>query len=426
MILEFLASKIYGAVSADCPNVINLAIGMGMDTSEPTLSAEMVKLRNNCCSSTNLECNNNSPPRVTGISWSVDLAPLTGFINGSALPSSLTSLTLNRNELKGELPTIWPPGMVHIEVNQNYLTGDVSLVQFPSTLKFLSLGYPGQGNQFSGSLILDECALTDLKINQNWITDIIIADTSRLVSCDISNNPLLGNPHIAALTMCTQNGLYSPVLLPVTISTTKVITKSTRITTKQQTSTTTRPLSAYSTGKMLASSILTSLSSKMTSKAVLATESNGIELTFHSLTSDKTVITPLISSTLVSESTLNKEALSVLYTGLNNRIQTASVGLDDNMSSIVVFASDYTAFGNSPTTPSVSSILPQETQPVDASGSILESWFIYALIGGLALLCLATIAASMIFKNPKIKSKYGRKNSFGTLYTVNTVNTTNS
>ena len=48
-----------------------------------------------------------------------------------------------------------------------------------------------------------------------------LQDTSLLVTgeCDLSNNPLLGNPNIDGLPTCTTTGIYSAGLLPVTKST---------------------------------------------------------------------------------------------------------------------------------------------------------------------------------------------------------------
>ena len=103
------------------------------------------------------------------------------------------------------------------------MSGDIPA--FPSTLEYLQLGYPGfPGNHFTGSVRLN--APVFLFINENWITDVVIQDKSGLPTnnCDLSNNPLLGNPNIAWLIVCTKNGLYSAGLLPNTKSTSTVVT----------------------------------------------------------------------------------------------------------------------------------------------------------------------------------------------------------
>ena len=48
---------------------------------------------------------------------------------------------------------------------------------------------------------------------------------------------------------------------------------------------------------------------------------------------------------------------------------------------------------------------------------------IYALIGGFVGLCVLVGIGKYVFKHPKMHSKYGRKNSYGTLNTMNTVAT---
>ena len=91
-------------------------------------------------------------------------------------------------------------------------------------------------------------------------------DTSTLTTCDISGNPLLGSPSIAALTMCTQTGLYAASLLPYTISTklpylvsTAVPITSNYFTLVQHTTTNTHSTSLQNTRH-----IFTSAKSKMT------------------------------------------------------------------------------------------------------------------------------------------------------------------
>ena len=90
------------------------------------------------------------------------------------------------------------------------------------------------GNQFSGSVIMNQP--TQFYIAGNWITNIIIHDTSLLGSnCDISNNPLLGTPEIFNLTACMQSGLYSANALPNTATTFKYLTCSTALRTTVKT-----------------------------------------------------------------------------------------------------------------------------------------------------------------------------------------------
>ena len=83
-----------------------------------------------------------------------------------------------------------------------------SVPSLPSSLQYIYIGYPGSpGNHFFGKVVLNQPIIVFL--NDNWITDLVIYDPVHLTNCDLSNNPLLGDPHIANLTSkCTSNGLY--------------------------------------------------------------------------------------------------------------------------------------------------------------------------------------------------------------------------
>ena len=153
---------------------------------------------------------------------------LNGVINGTAIPSSMIILRLNNNAIIGSITNALPDGLLYLYLYGNQMSGD--LPSFPNTLTRLVLGYPGYpGNRFTGTLILNQPI--QLYINDNWITDVVIRDSSVLATggylCDLSNTPLLGNQNIAELTICTKNGLYSAALLPVTRSMT-TLTKPTR------------------------------------------------------------------------------------------------------------------------------------------------------------------------------------------------------
>ena len=208
--LLLMSSTIY-AVSSDCPNMVELARGFGMQTTRPAI---WTALQGDCCIASGVTCDVSQ--RVTQISW-FNIG-LNGTINGTAIPSSVTLLHLYNNAaITGSIPSSLPSGLVELSVRGNQMSGD--LPSFPSTLQYLALGYPGSPqNHFTGSLRLNRPF--ELYINFNWITDVVVQDSSGLSICNLSNNPLLGNPNIVGLTMCTQNGLYSASLLPNTKLTT--------------------------------------------------------------------------------------------------------------------------------------------------------------------------------------------------------------
>ena len=202
-----LMSLLYG-VSVDCPNIINLGIGLHLDIKQPIV---MNEVRTDCCTASGITCVNQ---RVTQIMWGG--APgLGGSINGSALPPNLFNFDVSFASVTGPIP-ILPAGISYFAVQGNKMSGDVP--PLPSSLDQLILGLPNSpGNHFSGSIVLS--SPTNVKINFNLITDITIQSTTSLSNCDLSNNPLLGNPRLTALPMCTKNNLYSANLLPITIST---------------------------------------------------------------------------------------------------------------------------------------------------------------------------------------------------------------
>ena len=234
--LLLLPSTIY-AVSSDCPNVIQLAYDLGMQAAQPAIWSA---LQGDCCNSTRTEVYCDGSQHVTQIQW--DRIGLNGVINGTAIPSRVTRLELFGNAITGSIPNALPSGLLRLWLYNNAITGSIPYVlptgltnfylhgnqmsgdlpSFPDSLQILALGWPGYpGNHFTGSLRLNRPI--GLYINDNWITEVVVQDSSELAtsgySCHLSNNPILGNPNIAGLTMCTQKGLYSAALLPVTQST---------------------------------------------------------------------------------------------------------------------------------------------------------------------------------------------------------------
>ena len=207
--------------SLDCLHVINLASGLGMQSIEPTIWSEM---QSDCCLPLSVRCPSGI---VTEIFWGS--LGLNGSINATAIPSGLQILDLRfnygltgtlprtlhdgfqyfsvaRNRLNGSLPTTLPASLTYFAVDGNDFTGEVPL--FPSSLLVLALGHPdSSGNLLSGSVRLHQPER--LFINEQLITDVEIQDASVITECDLSGNPLLGNPNIATLTMCDMTGLYS-------------------------------------------------------------------------------------------------------------------------------------------------------------------------------------------------------------------------
>jgi len=205
----FLLDVIFG-VSPDCPNVINLAKGLNMDLVQPAIYAAMLT---DCCYNMAYVTCAGTPSHPFTIRWTG--LGLNGTINGTAIPSSILSLFLNQNSITGSIPNNLPSGLTNLVLYANKMSGDVPIL--PAGIVDLELGKPGySGNHFTGIVVLNQPQT--VFINSNWITDVIVYDTSQFYPycCDLSNNPLLGNPDIANLTMCTQSSMYSASTLPKT------------------------------------------------------------------------------------------------------------------------------------------------------------------------------------------------------------------
>ena len=209
-------------VSVDCPNMINLAQGMNMNISQPSV---MSQLMSDCCTAPGVTCDGNQ--RVTLIKWKA--YGLSGFLNGTAIPSKLINLQMDVNDVGGPLPIFpdsltnlnvaenrftslpasWPPQIFQININSNGLSGPIP--SFPPSLSDLAIGWAydvSNFNQFSGVLRLFKPVFID--IHYNLLTDVIINDTLLLTAgnCDLSNNPMFGSPNLVPLSMCVKNDLY--------------------------------------------------------------------------------------------------------------------------------------------------------------------------------------------------------------------------
>ena len=232
MLFSIFLLKTVFTESEDCLDLINFALGIKLQTVQPPTIWNQLQV--DCCTTSGITCDGNQ--RVTRILWSS--LYFDGIINGSAMPTNLVEMRLNDNRLTGTIPENMPTGLRVLDLQRNKLTGRIpvlpsnlntldvaecnlsgELPPFPDTLSLFYLSFPGDvGMRFTGTLRLNRPS--QIFIYNNWITDIVIQDTSAIhpAYCDISNNPLLGNPNIARLTMCTQTGLYNATSLPKTVT----------------------------------------------------------------------------------------------------------------------------------------------------------------------------------------------------------------
>ena len=362
-------------VSIDCPLVINLATSLQMSASLTS------SLRSNCCLVTTLvTCEGG---RVTKLLWGH--SSLSGTINGSwippllevmyfynnmitgslpILPATLKELYINENSMTGEI-TMIPPLLTGLGIDHNYFTGELPKLPDSVLLVFVD------NNRFSGTFAATWP--TTLHIHNNYFTNVILASTTQIeeTECNISNTPLKGHAIVFVLAgkNCIVSGLYFASLLPFTLSKSLKSTSSAKILTNYSTFIPT--LTMYkSSGTMPSTSF-------SLSKAAISAG------TFPSANSENLdngwLHTSAASNSYFSE-----------YVSTNTSIQ--------------------------------SSIETLSTENINKSN--LEgdpnSLIVYLLIAGIVVLCAILVVSSRFVKNPKINSKFGRKNSFGTLNTVQT------
>ena len=250
----------------DCDYVANLARGLNMNEANPEV---MNQISTDCCSNTiyatGISCISG---RVNAISW--DSYNLNGSLNATAIPPILIHLDLSNNRIKGQLTgnlphllsqlvisenlfngsisanfpqslvtflagnnhfsgamPVLPDNMQNLALQDNFLIGEIvalpssllsiflqnnlfsgNIPELPNEIKHVYLGFSGApGNLFTGTLSINYPI--SLFINDNLISNLEIQNASRLLYCDISNNPLLENTNLAYLAMCIQDGLYN-------------------------------------------------------------------------------------------------------------------------------------------------------------------------------------------------------------------------
>ena len=348
-------------ISNDCPSLRTFARALNIDTKQTGI---MAQLNDDCCMAAGVDCTGEGEDaKVVQIDWHG--MGLDGVVLNMASLTGLIDIDLSLNSLTGSLPTL-PSTLKSLYVNGNLLTGTVPTL--PPGLKYIWLGDTAdvQSNRFTGTVMINQPI--EFGIQGNRITDVIISQTSSLTAgnCVLDNNPLVGSSHIAALNMCSQNGIYS------LISTSKKLSSSTSIKTSATVN------------------LITSTLFKMNPTQYTTKLQTSLQLT----TSTTTDIT------LQSMSEQYQHATSTVMT-LENLLRYV------NESSVVSAALNISENSSFPTIPNTQASIDQ------------PDYLVYYLACGFGLVCVSGVLAGVIFKRPVgKKSKFGRKNSFGTLNTV--------
>ena len=377
LILLFIMISLVEAVSANCPKVITLAKNLNMNLVRPSIWSQ---LQFDCCSASGVSCD--ATPSVVSINWNT--LGLNGTLNSSSLPPNLIWLYLNSNLITGAIPTTWPtgiqtlylhgnlftgsiialpPNVVTVWLQRNLLTGTLpnnlpaslnelhlddnhlsgNLPDFPAGISYLYLGWYTETihNQFSGTLRLNRPK--GFEINFNLITDIVVTDRSLLAGCNLSDNPLLGNPNLANFAVCIQNNLYSPSSLPNTkmssifttskmsaSSTSKTTTKTLMTTSSSTSATTPKLFTSTSSSTSTINGVQSFISSQSTSDASstvsLTTDlASSTDIKLETLFSSNTVAVFVTNFALISQNTLTTIRNSTLNVFTENRVSYASI-----------------------------------------------------------------------------------------------------
>eukprot|EP00835_Amoeboradix_gromovi_P002806 NODE_167_length_16327_cov_0.361597.p2 type:complete len:1006 gc:universal NODE_167_length_16327_cov_0.361597:258-3275(+) len=164
-------------ISIDCPDVFNLATGLKMGESNPTL---LKALGEDCCTAYGVQCYND---RVDSIKWYYQ--HFTGHINSTALPEMLNHLDLTCNRITGNFIEKFPSYLEVAHLGNNFITGELSNIAM-SQLNSFDVG----SNNLNGSIPLLPNTLQDFRAPYNMLSGCIPMLFSPLKNFVASNNIL--------------------------------------------------------------------------------------------------------------------------------------------------------------------------------------------------------------------------------------------
>ena len=184
-------------------------------------------------------------------------------------------------------------------------------------------------NKISGSNRLTRPR--EIKIANSYITNIDLSDASFLDSnmCDISSNPLLGNPSILNLNVCIQTGLYANTVAPDISSTTAL-------------STTIQDKTIPDTQSLTSTFVSTSIVDLVTTESIASTKSiEPIESKDRTiLDTERTETTMNYSSELIESNTFTSSMSNTISTAsVSNTVAASLVSTSTKVVSIVKIAS---------------------------------------------------------------------------------------
>ncbi len=314
----------------------------------------MTQIKTDCCTATGVTCTNQ---RIIEIDW--NNLSLNGTINGTAIPSNLTDLFLHLNNIRGLVPNLTGTSVQNLGLAHNTLTGGLPSA-FPA-------------------------GFYELHVDDNLLSGDLPPFPSTMITLFLGYTGFTGNTFTGVLSV------YGPIILGINsnLITDIIIPNMAKM---QWCDISDNPLLDAPHIASMTMCIQTGLyNSSLLPKTKLTTTALK---TTTKLTSKLQITFPLSTAVIKGNSTV---------------IQRASF---PDLVEDVILSYSY---------PSTSSIIPDKTPsspllPVDVSLTTLL--IIYILLGVFLALVVLVFIAKWYFKPPKINSKFARKNSFGTLMTM--------
>ena len=410
-----LCALVFSAAN-DCSKVVTIAFALGMNTKNPSMYSS---LNLNCCSNPatlGVTCHgSSSTSTVTEIDWSAK--GLTGSLSSNLIfPSSLTKLALQRNlEIKGDLLFManLPNGILYLDMNNNQLTGFIPIVS-PS-LKYLSL----YNNQLTGAVPQIPAGIESLLLSMNPLSGDMPTIPASVNVLEIHHTQLSGSIQLskpitiyidytqisfiaiddASLLNTGICHLGQSLLFYNDIAHLNGICDLAEITMTRPKSTSVRTTATLSTK---ASILLTISNAKASLGSSIFLKVNQITTSTSILTSRATPTAPAIITSMLLVTT------SFAKLNLNSSMTFSNTSVD-SVSSVAKYGLTESQIGKDDTNPSESTLV-----------QFVPDIYFFVAIGSFVVLVFAVLIASRFLKTTNTKSKFGRKNSFGTLNTVAT------
>eukprot|EP00834_Sanchytrium_tribonematis_P002323 NODE_70_length_24940_cov_0.663138.p6 type:complete len:443 gc:universal NODE_70_length_24940_cov_0.663138:20221-21549(+) len=406
-----------------------------------------------CCTWQGVTCTSGFVSKIN-----VDGLGLSGSINGTALSklTNLQYLKLSNNEIKGNIGSNLPQTLRYLDISNTLISGVLSL---PPFIQFIDIS----NTHIYGSLDVPN-NVVNLNASYTYIYSVGFSTSVPPAICDLRYSEVtlaaLNSAYWSCLMISTATSgalsitfdVANPVLPPFafTIQTSYSESPSTsRMTSAQipsmstQLTTTTTPSTSPSDGSSTISraeyqSIVTmnSQTSSISSLETSLIERNKVDAHLgatSTLNAAARVDTAASSFNLDISTTFStapsSSSESQILTDIE-QIQIKTRIIFNKLTSLSNNLTDDSTIGSATVESSAISQTQSELPKIDSNNSfmglspMMTTYILYGGIGLLVLIFIGLFMAKYLIKSPQIKSKFGRKSSYGTLQTISTVKTT--